>query len=59
MDTGGWYLFKLYLVLIIFININIRYDLDTKEFKNLQDIIFITAMLPSGTQVSMRYLRHF
>jgi dynein heavy chain len=35
------------------------YDLDTKEWKFLQDITFITAMLPSGTQVTMRYLRHF
>lgn len=38
------------------------YDLETKEFKNLCDIIFIGSMLPpSGgrNQVTLRYLRHF
>lgn len=38
------------------------YDLETKEWKQLQDIIFIAAMLPpagGGNNVTMRYLRHF
>ena len=35
------------------------YDLDTKEWKFLQDITFVSAMLPSGTSVTMRYLRHY
>ena len=38
------------------------YDLDTKEFKYLCDIVFITSMLPpSGGRntVTQRYLRHF
>lgn len=38
------------------------YDLETKEWKNLCDITFITAMLPpggSGKDVTLRYLRHF
>lgn len=35
------------------------YDLDTKEFKYLENITFVGAMLPSGTQVTMRYLRHY
>ena len=38
------------------------YDLETKEFKYLQDIIFIAAMLPPGggrNTPSMRYMRHF
>lgn len=38
------------------------YDLETKEWKHLQDIIFICAMLPpsgGGNTVTMRYLRHF
>jgi len=38
------------------------YDLDTKEWKYLQDIIFITAMLPptgGRNTVSLRYMRHY
>jgi dynein heavy chain, axonemal len=38
------------------------YDLENKEWKALQDIIFVAAMLPpsgGGNSVSMRYLRHF
>jgi len=38
------------------------YDLETKEFKNLCGISFLTAMLPpTGGRnfVTMRYLRHF
>ena len=38
------------------------YDLDTKEWKLLCDINFVTAMLPSvggRNVVTMRYLRHY
>jgi len=38
------------------------YDLDTKDWKFLQDIVFVTAMLPptgGRNAVTMRYLRHF
>ncbi|EAS04067.1 axonemal dynein heavy chain (macronuclear) [Tetrahymena thermophila SB210] len=38
------------------------YDLETKEWKQLQDIIFIAAMLPpvgGRNSVTMRYLRHY
>jgi dynein heavy chain len=38
------------------------YDLETKEFKHLQDICFLSAMLPPGAgrnSVTMRYLRHY
>ena len=38
------------------------YDLETKEFKYLQDIVFITAMLPptgGRNNVTLRCLRHF
>ena len=33
------------------------YDLETKEFKHLQDITFVNAMLPNS-EVTLRYLRH-
>lgn len=38
------------------------YDLDTKEWKFLQDITFVTSMLPptgGRNVVTLRYLRHF
>ena len=38
------------------------YDLETKEFKNLCGINFVTAMLPpigGRNVVTMRYIRHF
>jgi len=38
------------------------YDLDTKEWKFLLDIIFVTAMLPPTkvrSQISLRYLKYF
>jgi dynein heavy chain len=38
------------------------YDLETRDFKHLQDITFIAAMLPPGggrNLPTMRYLRHF
>lgn len=38
------------------------YDLETKEFKHLQDMVFIAAMLPQQggrNVVTLRYLRHF
>jgi dynein heavy chain len=38
------------------------YDLDTKDWKFLQDIIFIAAMQPPGggrSVITRRFLRHF
>lgn len=38
------------------------YDLESKEFKHLQDIVFIGAMLPptgGRNSVTLRLLRHF
>jgi dynein heavy chain len=38
------------------------YDLETKEFKHLQDIVFVAAMLPpqgGRNVVTLRYLRHY
>jgi dynein heavy chain len=38
------------------------YDLDTKEWKFLNDMIYIASMLPptgGRNQVSLRYIRHF
>jgi len=34
------------------------YDLENKEFKYLEDIVFIGAMLPRH-QITTRFLRHF
>jgi len=38
------------------------YDLETREFKYLQDITFVAAMPPPGggrNTLTMRYLRHY